>query len=184
MSASDFIDDDFPEELLRLKPNEPSPSDCCGSGCSLCVFDIYEQEMKIWKKDCANYFQKDKQLNKEKYNNIEKVLHQEEYTKFTLENVMQETINSNIYRFNIPNNRKLEIKIGQHLILREKSDERWITRQYTPIASLNTEGYFDVLIKLYEHGKMSKCIRKWKIGDEIYWRGPFGEFQYQPNSIQ
>lgn len=31
---------------------------------------------------------------------------------------------------------------------------------------------------------MSKCIRKWKIGDEIYWRGPFGEFKYQPNSFK
>ena len=37
---------------LPEKPEEPSQSDCCGSGCNPCVFDIYEQELKIWKKEC------------------------------------------------------------------------------------------------------------------------------------
>ena len=33
---------------LRLpeRPVEPDPSDCCGSGCTPCVFDIYEVDLK------------------------------------------------------------------------------------------------------------------------------------------
>lgn len=35
------------------KPEEVLQSDCCGNGCTSCVFDIYEQELEIWKKQCA-----------------------------------------------------------------------------------------------------------------------------------
>lgn len=27
-------------------------SNCCGIGCILCVFDIYEEEMLKWRKEC------------------------------------------------------------------------------------------------------------------------------------
>lgn len=37
------------------------------------------------------------------------------------------------------------------------------------------------MIKLYDYGKMSACIKQWKIGDLIDWRGPFGNFNVKPN---
>ena len=40
------------EILLPEMPTEPLPGDCCGTGCTPCVFDIYEQEMAIWKEEC------------------------------------------------------------------------------------------------------------------------------------
>jgi hypothetical protein len=49
--------DEFPENLkeyynlikiLIEKPIEPDPSECCGSGCNPCVYDIYAEK-------CANY---------------------------------------------------------------------------------------------------------------------------------
>lgn len=33
-------------------PQKPLDADCCGNGCNPCVFDIYEQELKIWKREC------------------------------------------------------------------------------------------------------------------------------------
>ena len=33
----------------RSIPVPPLDSDCCGSGCTPCIFDIYEQELKIAK---------------------------------------------------------------------------------------------------------------------------------------
>jgi len=38
---------------LPCKPEKPCDSDCCGSGCVPCVFDIYDQEVKIWEQECA-----------------------------------------------------------------------------------------------------------------------------------
>lgn len=37
---------------LPCPPLKPEDSDCCGSGCVPCVFDIYEQDLKIWKQEC------------------------------------------------------------------------------------------------------------------------------------
>ena len=37
----------------QLKPPErPLDSDCCGQGCVPCVFDLYEEEVKIWEEEC------------------------------------------------------------------------------------------------------------------------------------
>uniref|UniRef100_F2Z4B1 Cytochrome b5 reductase-like n=1 Tax=Mus musculus TaxID=10090 RepID=F2Z4B1_MOUSE len=36
------------EAWLRLKPVEPLPSQCCGSGCSPCVFDLYYRDLERW----------------------------------------------------------------------------------------------------------------------------------------
>ena len=44
------------EELLielPCRPEKPADTDCCGSGCMPCIFDIYEQEVKIWELECA-----------------------------------------------------------------------------------------------------------------------------------
>ncbi|PNJ54011.1 CYB5RL isoform 3, partial [Pongo abelii] len=33
---------------LQLRPMEPLPSQCCGSGCSPCVFDLYHRDLARW----------------------------------------------------------------------------------------------------------------------------------------
>lgn len=47
------------EVSLPTKPEPPADSDCCGSGCIPCVFDIYEQELKIWEQECNRIRNKD-----------------------------------------------------------------------------------------------------------------------------
>lgn len=37
---------------LPCPPLKPEDSDCCGSRCVPCVFNIYEQDLKIWKQEC------------------------------------------------------------------------------------------------------------------------------------
>ena len=41
MSAQTYLPDE---------PEEPIPSDCCGSGCSPCVYDVYHEELLLWKR--------------------------------------------------------------------------------------------------------------------------------------
>lgn len=31
------------------KPERPIPSDCCNSGCSICVYDLYNDRLKAYK---------------------------------------------------------------------------------------------------------------------------------------
>ena len=37
---------------LPKRPERPLDSDCCGQGCVPCVFDLYEEEVKIWEEEC------------------------------------------------------------------------------------------------------------------------------------
>ena len=36
-------------------------------------------------------------------------------------------------------------------------------------------------MRLYENGAMSRCMKKWRVGDYVECRGPFGEYAYEPN---
>ncbi|XP_077133648.1 NADH-cytochrome b5 reductase-like isoform X5 [Ranitomeya variabilis] len=33
-----------------LKPVEPTAAQCCGSGCSPCIYDLYQAELELWEK--------------------------------------------------------------------------------------------------------------------------------------
>ncbi|XP_032700012.1 NADH-cytochrome b5 reductase-like isoform X2 [Lontra canadensis] len=65
--------------------------------------------------------------------------------------------------------------------LRGEVDGLEIQRAYTPISPANAEGYFEVLIKSYPTGLMSRYVRSWSTGDTAFWRGPFGDFFYKAN---
>ena len=32
-----------------LPPEEPGPNECCGSGCPLCVLDLYSEELQRYR---------------------------------------------------------------------------------------------------------------------------------------
>jgi hypothetical protein len=36
------------QDIENLKPREPGPSECCGSGCARCVWDVYFDEYAKW----------------------------------------------------------------------------------------------------------------------------------------
>jgi len=38
-----------------LPPEEPGPNECCGSGCPLCVLDLYSDELQRYRKALAEW---------------------------------------------------------------------------------------------------------------------------------
>jgi len=44
---------DTATDLKLLKPEPPLPQDCCGGGCTLCVWDIYELEKQAFEQQLA-----------------------------------------------------------------------------------------------------------------------------------
>lgn len=101
---------------LPEPPKKPLDSDCCGTGCIPCVFDIYEEEVKKWKVEC--YKIKTGKNSDAQLGDCDEALCTTEFRSFVLESITKLTGDSCIYRFNIPGNKKLGIKIGQHLIMR------------------------------------------------------------------
>jgi hypothetical protein len=43
------------ERSKPRKPAEPDPSDCCGSGCPRCIFDIHEEAMQRYRAALAEW---------------------------------------------------------------------------------------------------------------------------------
>ncbi|KAM9620726.1 LOW QUALITY PROTEIN: NADH-cytochrome b5 reductase-like [Morphnus guianensis] len=166
-------------DWLALKPQEPSPSQCCGSGCKPCIYDVYEKELAQWERAKAK---QDKSLlmeKKEQSNNSE--LNPDTFTAFNISSVEQLTEDTYQYKFELPGNSSLRLSLGQHIVLRGVVNGLEVQRAYTPISRGNAEGYFEVLMKCYEAGLMSQYVKTWKKGDMVFWRGPFGGFPYQPN---
>lgn len=43
----------FEEALMREKPTPPEDYECCESGCSPCVWDLYYDDMREWQAEQA-----------------------------------------------------------------------------------------------------------------------------------
>jgi hypothetical protein len=46
---------DIPADPRPLPPEEPGPNECCGSGCPLCVLDLYSEELQRYRKVLAEW---------------------------------------------------------------------------------------------------------------------------------
>ena len=46
-----------PDELPR-RPMPPEPDECCGSGCTRCVYDLYDDALAEWEKLAATHVRK------------------------------------------------------------------------------------------------------------------------------
>ena len=54
-------------------------------------------------------------------------------------------------------------------------------RPYTPVSSEDTKGYFDLIIKRYEQGRMSRHIHGLEPGDTLLVKGPFSKLKISSN---
>lgn len=95
-----------------------------------------------------------------------------------------------IYRFNLPSPRHiLGLPIGQHISLSADLPDANgkivpVLRSYTPISGDHQPGYFDLLIKSYPQGNISKHVASLRVGQTISVKGPKGAFLYTPNMMR
>ncbi|SCU77748.1 LAME_0A02102g1_1 [Lachancea meyersii CBS 8951] len=112
------------------------------------------------------------------------VLAKDEFREFPLIAKTVLTHNTAVYRFALPKHTDvLGLPIGQHISIQGfLKDGKEIMRSYTP-TSLDSDsvGFFELLIKSYEQGNVSKMIGELEIGDKIKVRGPKGFYTYTPN---
>nr|KAF6443429.1 hypothetical protein HJG59_003563 [Molossus molossus] len=144
----DEREEDDDEAWLQLRPVEPLPSQCCGSGCSPCVFDLYTRDLARWEAARAS---KDRSLLRGKASqSCPSKLSPETFLAFRISAIDKLTKDTYHVRFTLPGNGQLGLWPGQHLILRGMVDGLEIQRAYTPISPAGAEGYFEVLIKYGE----------------------------------
>lgn len=94
----------------------------------------------------------------------------------------KKALNHNTYvlRFALPSpSHILGLPIGKHMKLKfTDSEGEDITRAYTPISSDDDAGFFELLIKVYENGKMTQHLKSLEIGQTISIQGPVGKLEY------
>lgn len=92
-----------------------------------------------------------------------------------------------IYRFGLPRPTDiLGLPIGQHISLAAtiEGQPKEVLRSYTPISSDNETGFFDLLIKSYPQGNISKYMTGLNVGDTMKVKGPKGAMVYTPNMVR
>ncbi|RTE70626.1 NADH-cytochrome b5 reductase 1 [Fusarium euwallaceae] len=119
-----------------------------------------------------------------------KVLQPDHFQEFKLLEKNKVSHNVAIYRFNLPNPESiLGLPIGQHIsisaqITQPDGTSKEVTRSYTPISGDDQPGCFDMLIKSYPQGNISRYIDTLIPGQTIRIRGPKGCFVYTPNMVR
>ena len=71
----------------RLKPIPPSPEDCCGQGCTPCVNDIYEAELKLWEKEVAQKSSPETNSDNEKSHDKKEFISRDIYSSFKIKEI-------------------------------------------------------------------------------------------------
>lgn len=98
--------------------------------------------------------------------------------------IKQASYNTKLIRFEIPNARALNLPLGRHISIRAEVDGNKVIRAYTPTTKSNQRGFFDLLIKSYDLGKLSPYLHTLKVGAKVEIRGPVGRFNYVKNSYE
>lgn len=94
------------------------------------------------------------------------------------------------YRFKLPSpNSILGLPIGQHISIgahlpQPDGTTKEIVRSYTPVSGDHQPGYFDLMIKSYPQGNISKYMASLEVGRTARVRGPKGAFIYTPNMVR
>ncbi|MCJ1358646.1 MAG: NADH-cytochrome b5 reductase [Icmadophila ericetorum] len=120
-------------------------------------------------------------------NRVRKVLNPEAFQEFELTEKVIISHNVAIYRFGLPSKTSiLGLPIGQHISVAAtiEGQPKEIVRSYTPITSDEDYGYFELLVKSYPTGNISKYMATMKIGQTLKVKGPKGAMVYSPGIVR
>lgn len=81
-----------------------------------------------------------------------------------------------------PNDRPFQFKPGQFVMVRPIINGKVIPRAYSisssPTRTWGDNGYYDLTVRQTENPTVSKWLNDRKVGDEILFRGPYGNFYW------
>jgi len=108
------------------------------------------------------------------------------FKSFKLREIYPVNHNTNRYRFELENEQKLGLTIASCLVVKAPIGENGkdVIRPYTPVSDTEDKGFFDLVVKTYPQGVMSKYMATLNPGDKLDFKGPFPKFEYKPNTLK
>jgi cytochrome-b5 reductase len=83
-----------------------------------------------------------------------------------------DTHDTKTFRFGLPSEATLDMLPGDHLYLHATINGKTVKRPYTPSSLPGATGYFDLTVKRYETGVVSKYLHDQHVGDSVQLSGP------------
>ena len=106
----------------------------------------------------------------------------EEFRSFTVDSVTAVGRNTSRIRFALPEpTDSLGLTVASCLVAKAQVDGETVVRPYTPVTSDRQLGYFDLVVKGYEEGKLSRVLTSVQPGDQVEMKGPWVKLEYKPN---
>lgn len=113
------------------------------------------------------------------------VLKKDAYQSFELVEKTPMSANTALYRFKLPRkNDILGLPIGQHITVACEIDGKEVARSYTPSSSDDDKGHFDLIVKSYPTGLLSRYLGELQLHQTIKVKGPKGKMVYQPGLVR
>jgi cytochrome-b5 reductase len=84
----------------------------------------------------------------------------------------QDTHDTKTFCFALPDDATLDMLPGDHLYVHATINGKAVKRPYTPSSVPGTTGYFDLTVKRYENGTVSRYLHDREIGDSVLMSGP------------
>ncbi|CAI7838266.1 unnamed protein product, partial [Closterium sp. NIES-53] len=115
-------------------------------------------------------------------------LNPQQFVAFRVQQVQEISHNTKIFRFALDPDTRLGLTVASCLVTRapigppgDDGKPKAVIRPYTPITPPDVTGHFDLLVKVYPDGKMSRHFFSLKPGDVLEMKGPIPKLPYQPN---
>ncbi|BFZ53386.1 NADH-cytochrome b5 reductase [Savitreella phatthalungensis] len=114
-----------------------------------------------------------------------KVLKKDMYQEFELVEKTPMSDNTALYRFALPGkNDILGLPIGQHITVACNIEGKEVARSYTPSSSDDDKGFFDLIVKSYPQGILSRYLGQMQLHQTIKVKGPKGKMHYRPGLVR
>lgn len=85
---------------------------------------------------------------------------------------LADTHDTKTFRFGLPADATLDRLSGDHLYVHATINGKSVKRPYTPSSLPGTAGFFDLTVKRYESGVISRYLHDQRVGDAVLMRGP------------
>lgn len=95
-----------------------------------------------------------------------------EPTSYQLMAITQYTHDTKTFRFSLPAQATLDMLPGDYLYVHATINGKSVKRPYTPSSLPGITGHFDLTVKRYETGLISKYLHEQKVGDSVLMSGP------------
>ena len=83
-----------------------------------------------------------------------------------------DTHDTKTFRFSLPADATLDMLPGDYLYVHATINGKPVKRPYTPSSMPGTTGFFDLTVKRYETGVVSKYLHDQQVGDMVLMSGP------------